>query len=311
MDFKNQDHVLDFLNVQQKLSQGLQFLASPSDTPMILTSLILGMLGYAISHMIKHRLQPPPSAPAPEQPPLPATSNSSKPGMLKRASSVHRIPLEVSPDQIQKLIESRRSIFPKDYTGDPVDDEAVDRMLEAAMWAPNHGKTEPWRFVVFAHEEKSRLLDATLKWYQERDPAFWAAAWDGYYPDTDAFTDYFEKAREDKWEKASHLVAICMRRQRPEDGSKQIPNWEEKAAVSCAVQNMHLMATSLRVAAYWSSWFEHYRESSACVHLMGLDAALGDVCMGMFVVGHSLKMEQYRAVRKPLPEVTSWYGRVK
>ena len=37
----------------------------------------------------------------------------------------------------------------------------VDKCLEAANWAPTHGKTEPWRFVVFQGAEAySRMQDA-------------------------------------------------------------------------------------------------------------------------------------------------------
>ena len=33
--------------------------------------------------------------------------------------------------------------------------------------------------------------------------------------DGEAFAAYFEKAAQSKWRRASHLVAICRRRQRP------------------------------------------------------------------------------------------------
>jgi len=32
-----------------------------------------------------------------------------------------------------------------------------------------------------------------------------------------------------------------------------MPEWEDQAAVACAVQNLHLMATAMGVAGYWSS----------------------------------------------------------
>ena len=53
------------------------------------------------------------------------------------------------PAAVAALIRTRRSIFPKDYTGAPVPRAAIERALEAANWAPTHGKTEAWRFVVF------------------------------------------------------------------------------------------------------------------------------------------------------------------
>jgi len=55
------------------------------------------------------------------------------------------------PADVLALIKARRSIFPKDYVA--VEQAAPTRaqleaMLEASNWAPTHGKTEPWRFVV-------------------------------------------------------------------------------------------------------------------------------------------------------------------
>ena len=36
-------------------------------------------------------------------------------------------------------------------------------MLEAANWAPTHGKTEPWRFVVLGRQAQEEMIDLTLK----------------------------------------------------------------------------------------------------------------------------------------------------
>jgi hypothetical protein len=53
-----------------------------------------------------------------------------------------------TPAQLASAIRARRSIFPKDFTGDIVSHDSIMAMLEAANWAPTHGRTEPWRFVV-------------------------------------------------------------------------------------------------------------------------------------------------------------------
>jgi hypothetical protein len=49
--------------------------------------------------------------------------------------------------------------------------------------------------------------------------------------------------------------------------------------VACAVQNMHLMATSLQVAGYWSSWHDTARDSPQMLHFLGLDHSKGDRCV--------------------------------
>jgi nitroreductase len=50
------------------------------------------------------------------------------------------------------LILRRRSLRALDPT-QPVPPEVVERMLEAARWAPSSGNTQPWRFVVVQSPE--------------------------------------------------------------------------------------------------------------------------------------------------------------
>ena len=49
--------------------------------------------------------------------------------------------------------------------------------------------------------------------------------------------------------KSAAVLAICMQR----NPNKSIPEWEEVAAVSMAVQNMWLCCTELGIGCYWSS----------------------------------------------------------
>ena len=218
----------------------------------------------------------------------------------------------MTPADLQLLVEARRSIQPKDYTGNAVSDDDVRAMLAAAPWAPNHGKTEPWRFVVYGGELKQRLLDATLAFYQSRPAAFWQSEFilpssgKPEFADAAAFSEYYVKAAAAKWGKASHLIAIGVRRQRPVEGKKQFPEWEETCAVACAVQNMHLCATTRKVGAYWSSWYKHYAESAEMVREMGLDPAMGDRCLGVFVVGEMKPELKVRATRLPVDEIATW-----
>ena len=57
-----------------------------------------------------------------------------------KSSSDAKLP---TPAQALELIRTRRSIFPKDYDAEaePVPKEQLEMILEAANWAPTHGKT--------------------------------------------------------------------------------------------------------------------------------------------------------------------------
>ncbi len=59
--------------------------------------------------------------------------------------------LILNPTTVQPVLESirkRRSVFPRDYIDGEVPSTVVESMLNAASWAPFHGPTAPWRFVV-------------------------------------------------------------------------------------------------------------------------------------------------------------------
>jgi nitroreductase len=56
------------------------------------------------------------------------------------------------------LIRSRRTH--KSFGPDPVPRETLDELLELARWAPNHHRTNPWRFRVLGPVTLERLKDA-------------------------------------------------------------------------------------------------------------------------------------------------------
>jgi len=58
---------------------------------------------------------------------------------------------------VAALIRERRSI--QKYKPDPVALETLTELLDTAVWAPNHGLREPWRFIVFKDEGKQLLTD--------------------------------------------------------------------------------------------------------------------------------------------------------
>lgn len=78
-------------------------------------------------------------------------------------------------------------------------------------------------------------------------------------------------------------VAIIMQRQaHPE---KRLPEWEELCALGGSVQNFHLMATSLGIAGYWSSWNPVGRDSEVMARFLGLEPE--DRCLGFFCLASS------------------------
>lgn len=60
---------------------------------------------------------------------------------------------------LDSLVRTRRSI--RRYTDQPVAPEIVERLLEAARWAPSAHNRQPWRFVVLTTTQaKTQLAEA-------------------------------------------------------------------------------------------------------------------------------------------------------
>ena len=64
--------------------------------------------------------------------------------------------------EVPEAIRNRRSV--RRYRDDPVDNDTVTTVLEAAHWAPSWGNTQCWRFIVVRDPEiKSRVADCLNK----------------------------------------------------------------------------------------------------------------------------------------------------
>ena len=61
---------------------------------------------------------------------------------------------------VYQAIYERRSAWK--FSDSPVDPLAIERMLDAAVWAPNHRLTEPWRFFVLEQDSPARHKAAEL-----------------------------------------------------------------------------------------------------------------------------------------------------
>ena len=188
---------------------------------------------------------------------------------------------------LQKIIEKRRTVKPHSYNGETVDHEVIRKILASANWAPNHGRTEPWRFKVYSGEGKNTLLKLMKDIYTETTPA-----------------EKFNPAKIDKMEVncrlSSHIIVIMMKRQEIE----RIPEIEEVEAVACAVQNLALTAAAYNVAGYWSSGTITYKEETK--KAMGLTEK--DKVLGFYYLG--LTDEAWPAGKRcsDIEDKTEWFS---
>src|SRR5580698_11620712 len=137
---------------------------------------------------------------------------------------------------LEELIVDRRSIKPAVLNGKKIDDRQIVRLLTLANWAPTHGFTEPWRFVVYAGDAVKKFGADQAELYKLHEP-----------PATFNAAKYEKQLH--NGDKVSHLIAVYMKR----GANPNIPELEEICAVAAAVQNILLGAEALGIAVLWSA----------------------------------------------------------
>jgi nitroreductase len=134
-------------------------------------------------------------------------------------------------ETLSELVRTRRSNLRMD-SDRPVPAEVVERLCDLAMWAPNHMRTNPWKFATFTGEGRSRLgaaLEAAQRARGEADP------------------DRLKKSRTKYLRAPAMLVVGSAAHDDP------VFHGENRDAVAAGVENLLLGATALGLASYWST----------------------------------------------------------
>ena len=178
------------------------------------------------------------------------------------------------------IIKRRRSVFPAQYNDRPIAKSDIEKILEAANYAPTHKRTEPWRFKVLQGESKDRLGLFLAEKYKKNDPS----------PKDFKYRKILENPK-----RSGAVIAICMQRD-PQEG---LPEWEELASTAMAVQNMWLCCTEMGIGCYWSS--------PGLIQYMGefFDLKEGERCLGFFYMGH-YHGEIEEVARLPISDKVTW-----
>jgi nitroreductase len=194
----------------------------------------------------------------------------------------------MNPSEATNLMQNRRSVFPKDYSGEKVDDHIVRQMLENANWAPTHKFTEPWRFIVYTGEGLNKLAELQAAVYKQVTQV------DGTFKE-ERYQNLLTKPVQ-----SSHIILVYMKR----DEKKSVPEIEEVGAVFCALQNMYLTASANGVGCYISTGgVTYFEESKAAFGLSPEDRIIGFMHVGVLKPGLAL-----RGRRKPIDEKVIWHS---
>jgi nitroreductase len=165
----------------------------------------------------------------------------------------------INKETLNSIIRNRKSIYPNDYTGDEIPDNLIREILLNANHAPTHRMTQPWFFKVYKNESKQKLIDIVSKIDESKISKI-------------KLDKFIQKIND-----SNTVISIFLNR----DKKERLPEWEEIAAVSMAVQNMWLTCYVNNIGSYWSTpGFIH--EYGNLIKLDNNQSSLGFFFMGVY-----------------------------
>lgn len=160
-----------------------------------------------------------------------------------------------------ELAKMRRSI--RDFKKDPIPDDAIEKIIETARWAPSGFNSQPWEFVVVKKEALKesivQFVGKARKQAQSKAPSRGPAHGTPMgYANAPVFILLFGDPRVRDWA--------------PPPVRANDERWKAVFTSSLAIgfQYLHLAATSLGLASQWVSTVSHPQVASQIKQLLGI-----------------------------------------
>jgi nitroreductase len=162
-------------------------------------------------------------------------------------------------------IENRRSC--RAFLPDPVPEEAIGRILAAAVWAPSPLNAQPWEFVVVTDAETRERIYTSAETCRR-----WAVEASGW--------KWLGNYRIEFLKQAPAIVAVIGDPKKSGvDGFQEDGPLAYQHACAAAVQNMLLSAHVLGLGSLWFTLFDK-KEMAALLEVPEEKKVLALVCLG-------------------------------
>jgi nitroreductase len=185
-----------------------------------------------------------------------------------------------------EALRTRRSVAR--VKPDEVPRALIEEILDTAIWAPNHRKTEPWRFWVFRGEGRRLLAGAFIENYRRDHPAA--------TPEELAGPGHKSAHRV----LAAPLTIVVT----SDAGRDEIETLENYGAVAAAIEHILLAAHARGLAGYWRTGDGVYTRPNAIRELLNVpeDTRL----VGFVLLGYPDAQKQ-GARKATARDKTAWF----
>ncbi|MDY8135934.1 nitroreductase [Aquimarina sp. 2201CG5-10] len=201
---------------------------------------------------------------------------------LNTENLINENELDLHP--ISQCIRNRKSTYAYSFIKKKIPKTTIEEIITNALWAPTHKMTQPWRFEILEGNHRQDLGTYMLNFYKQKLSK-------ERFPES-RYSETLE------YPKNATLVAIVFQRNK----RAQIPEWEEIAAISCAVQNMWLSCTAMEIGCYWDTGEATIQYCTENLTLKDNEKSLGIFYMGI----PDIKDKDQNRKRKPLEKKLFW-----
>jgi nitroreductase len=180
------------------------------------------------------------------------------------------------------LLATRRSGKAREMLAPGPDAGQLDAMLAAAARVPDHGKLNPWRFVVV--ENRAAFAEALLAIYRRAKP-------EAGRLELEAVTQFATQAP---------CLVVVIASPKP----SHIPLWEQQLSVGAACQNLLLAAHALGFVGNWLTGWAAFDDDVLAL----LGGTPPERIAGFFFFGSQAKALEERPRPDPAAVISHWRG---
>ncbi len=142
----------------------------------------------------------------------------------------------------------------------------IDEILEIAVRVPDHGKLNPWRFILFEGDARAKVGE------------MFAARWKALHPEHGEDSLAFQRGL---FIRAPAVIAVVSMA----GPHAKIPEWEQLLSSAAVCYNIVLAATALGFHAQWQTdWVAYDTEARAAMGLKSPERVSGLVYIGTSTV---------------------------
>lgn len=195
---------------------------------------------------------------------------------------------------LQRILMARRDVRGNRFRPDPIPDDQLQTILQAALWAPSVGYSQPWQFVLVTKAATRDRIAASFAIENAR----------GCQQFSDEKQRQYQQLKLEGIREAPLNIAVFYQPSaRPVLGQTSMAEPGEYSVV-CAVQNMWLMARALNIGMGWVSLLDPEQVKDILGAPPGFKL-VAYLCLGYvdeFLTRPELEILQWES-RKPLASV--------